>query len=532
MPSAAVETRTVCTITVNSEDEREAFRRHLPASRFRFVELVERGRPDWLASSCRRGVACDVLIVSAHFDGANQFFSDRLDAPEHLTVAELERVSCNGSCPTLFSRLKEVYLFGCNTLNPMPQSSVSAEATRNLVRERWSPLREPQPSWVTTVTVGESSRARMRQIFGSVPVIYGFSSGAPLGPIAGSMLEGYFNAGGARDIAQGRASKRLLERFGPSLAATRGVLLDDASSQGRRDMCVFADDRSSDVARLKAVRRLLQRPVAEISVQMDRVGRLIESLDDTARRTPAVAQALEDIALDIPARTRFLDAMRTVGAPEGRVGPIQIARDVGWLSEAQRRHELKLLLRELQARGRVGLAEVDLACRLNPAHELDDVPGSAATMATSDAVPVAAMRACLGSQSDRARVVQALVGAHIPDIQIATVYFRHRPLQASAEQRGVASGIAGMADPEGQVLALEALGPGPIADRQTLAALAEAFATEPPWPVQNAIARVLLRADRTALAEIPLATILRQSRRPGPAEGDLIDVLLGSLEGP
>ena len=54
--------QTVCTITVNSADEKEAFRRFLPAANYDFVELVERGRPDWLAASCRAGVKCNVLI--------------------------------------------------------------------------------------------------------------------------------------------------------------------------------------------------------------------------------------------------------------------------------------------------------------------------------------------------------------------------------------------------------------------------------------------------------------------------------------
>ena len=47
------EKKTVCTITVNSSDEKEMFRQNLPKDKYRFVELVEKGRPDWLASSCR-----------------------------------------------------------------------------------------------------------------------------------------------------------------------------------------------------------------------------------------------------------------------------------------------------------------------------------------------------------------------------------------------------------------------------------------------------------------------------------------------
>ena len=175
-PFAAAQQQTVCTITVNSADEKEAFRRYLPESKYRFVELVERGRPDWLASACRASVACDVLIISAHYDGGNEFFSDRLEAREFLPVSELERVSCSDSCPALFSRLKEVYLFGCNTLNPQPQSSASAEIVRSLVREGYSPKEATRQLQSLNAAHGESSRDRMRQIFNDVPVIYGFSS--------------------------------------------------------------------------------------------------------------------------------------------------------------------------------------------------------------------------------------------------------------------------------------------------------------------------------------------------------------------
>jgi len=129
-PLVAAPKQTVCTITVNSADEKEAFRRHLPAAKYQFVELVERGRPDWLASACRAEVSCDVLIISGHYDGANDFFSDQLETPEFLPVDELERASCSDSCPGLFSKLKEVYLFGCNTLNAEPLSRASAEVVQ------------------------------------------------------------------------------------------------------------------------------------------------------------------------------------------------------------------------------------------------------------------------------------------------------------------------------------------------------------------------------------------------------------------
>src|ERR1700675_1955380 len=103
---AGADKKTVCTITVNSPDEKEVFRRSLPPDKFQFVELVEGGRPDWLASACRQGVRCDVLVISGHYDGGNEFYSARLEAREYLPVAEMERASCSDSCAGLFSQLK------------------------------------------------------------------------------------------------------------------------------------------------------------------------------------------------------------------------------------------------------------------------------------------------------------------------------------------------------------------------------------------------------------------------------------------
>src|SRR6202165_2088960 len=177
--------KTVCTITVNSPDEKEIFRRNLSRDQFQFVELVESGRPDWLESACRKGVRCDVLLISGHFDGGTEFYSDRLDAREYLPVGEMERVSCSDSCPGLLSQLKEVYLFGCNTLNTQAMRSASAEIARGLVRSGHSQADAERLSRVLSERYAESNRDRMRHVYKDVPLIYGFSSKAPLGPKIG-----------------------------------------------------------------------------------------------------------------------------------------------------------------------------------------------------------------------------------------------------------------------------------------------------------------------------------------------------------
>ena len=154
--------QTVCSITVNSADEKEAFRRSLLPDKFQFVELVDRGHPDWLASACRQGVRCDVLVISGHYDGRDEFFSDRLDGHEFLPVDEMERASCSASCSGLFSQLKDVYLFGCNTLNPESLKSAPGEIRRSLIRSGHSRVDAERLARELSARYGANSRDRMR----------------------------------------------------------------------------------------------------------------------------------------------------------------------------------------------------------------------------------------------------------------------------------------------------------------------------------------------------------------------------------
>jgi hypothetical protein len=532
-PFAVAQKQTVCTITVNSADEKEAFRRHLPESKYKFVELVERDRPDWLASACRAGVTCDVLIVSGHFDGSNEFFSDRLEVREFLPVDELERVSCSDSCTGLFSRLKEVYLFGCNTLNPLPLASSSAEIVRSLVREGHSRQEAERQLRSWNAEHGESSRDRMRLVFKDVPVIYGFSSVAPLGPIAASTLSRYFRTSGAREIGQGRPSSRLLGHFAPyAMAVAQGMTDRDPQADVRADVCQFADDRSTEAQKLDFVHQLLQRHTAEARIYLDRIQRQTTALADPARRTPQVAQALDAITRDASARARFLDFVRDADQPAIRARMVKVAHDLGWLSADERWNELALMLGELQARSTVGVTEVDLACTLNQEHDLDGAfdrrvsPGS-----PGDDVPHAAVRACLGSAEGRTRTLNGLVSPSEVDVRIAQAYLRHSPITDAAELRRVAEGIVRMRASDAQVRALEALGRHYVADRQILDMLVRLFTETPSPAVQAAIAGILIRADKRSIASPQLVRTLVERRRPSRAGSDsMIDALIGTLQ--
>jgi hypothetical protein len=523
LPVHGAQPRTVCTITVNSSDEAEAFKRALPASRYRFVELVEKGRRDWLASSCRQGVRCDVLVVSGHYDGEGMFFSDDVARSEHLPVGELERVACSDSCPGLFDRLQEVYLFGCHTL--------SAEA----VKRSWDdPLRragfEP-PAGATRLPAprhGESSRDRMARIFKDVPVLYGFAHEAPLGPVAGDVLARYFKAGGAADVGTGRPSARLLAHFAPQrMAAARGITQRDPGFAQRRDACQFADERLSPAQKTAFVHSLLQRDPAEVVTFLGSLERFAADLAPQGERGPDVANALHAIAGDVPAKERFLAYARAAADPALRARLVVLAQQLGWLTEDQQRDEWVQLLADRLQRG-ARASDVDLACRLGRDGTLaQDV----ATLREA-AVPSIrrdAMLACLGDEPARAAVLASLDAAQAEEVEAAQVLLQHRPVQDAAEFRRVADTIARMQAPDLQARALDALARDAQADHGSATLLARLFPAARSLALQRSIASVLLRADLRVLGGLRLGERLREHRLRSPEGRDIIDVLIDRL---
>src|SRR5437660_1723425 len=497
VPAVHAEKKTVCSITVNSPDEKETFRRSLPADKYQFVELVERGRPDWLESACRQGIRCDVLVISGHYDGGNEFFPDRLEADEFLPVAEMERVSCSDSCRGLFSQLKEVYLFGCNTLNPEALRSASAEIGRSLVRSGFSRADADRLSRGLSARHGESSRDRMRLIFKDVPVIYGFSSKAPVGPTAASMLDRYFRSGAGGEVGSGRASARLLGGFSAnSMVVTSGLTDADPYAAHRRDVCQFADDRLSPAQKLGFVHQLLERDTAEARMFLDRIEKYATSLSETERRGPAVAHALDEIARDDGARTRYLDFARDADQPAVQARMLELAANLGWLSPAEKRAELTRMIGDQLARNALSPADVDLVCAVNKDHELDQELDSL-RVAPAQAIKVshAAVLACLGSTEARAQVLLALTSPNDEEVQIAQVYFQHRPITDVNELRVVTSGIARMNESKAQIRALETLAGQRVSDPERLDELTRSYPVPESAGVQAAIAGILIRSD-------------------------------------
>ena len=528
---AQAERKTVCTITINSADEKETFRRNLPEDDYQFVELVERGRPDWFASACRSQVRCDVLVISGHFDDGTEFYSDRLGARESLPVEAMERAACSESCPGVFSRLKEVYLFGCNTLESAPLKLVSSEIGRSLVRSGYSPADAEQLSRDLAERYGESNRDRMRHVFKDVPVIYGFSAKAPLGAAAGPALERYFRSRPDTAFGSGRPSPKLLSVLAAaSMTATAGSSDSGADAGVRRDVCQLADGRLSAAEKLAFIHRLLGREMAEARMLLDRIESYVASISDADRRTPAVAAAFDAIARDQAARARYLEFARDADEPATRARMTELAVALGWLTPAERNAELVQMFGARMTAGNAGVADVDLACSLNKEHALGEERGQMRVPPRQAArIGSAAVLACLGSVEARSGVLRGLASASEDDVRIAQTYLRHRPIVEAAELRDVVGAVLGMKPSMGQVRALETLAAYRLSDLETLQSLTQLFSLAKSIDVQRAIAGVLIRADYSIMASPALARTLRTYRLKSPDGADVIDVLIRRL---
>jgi hypothetical protein len=499
-------TKTVCTITVNSADEKEAFRARLPKGEYEFVELVEKGRPDWLRSSCQKGVQCDVLVVSGHFNAGETFYSDKVDIEENLQVDELERASCSASCPGLFSRLKEVYLFGCESLNPDPTKYASR--------------------------YGESGRERMRRIFANVPVIYGFSSSAPVGPTAAMLLDRYFDSG-ASHVGSGRPSSKLLSIFGRnSMVATGGVRDSEGTASYRNQVCQFFDERQSPAHKLRFIHGLMRRDMSAAYAFFARIEKLLASLDDAERQAPSFLGTLAEFSADDRTRDSYLAFARASRQPGIRARMIALAGTLGWLSPDGQRTETIAMINDLLQNRAMGFAEVDLVCSLNAGGELDrDLGRVMPPPALADNAPQAAALACLGSPQARGRTLRALASPDERDVKIAQVYLRHRPVADPAELRAIAQEVARMPGTAAQVRALDTLGRLHISDLEILDEMARSFAETRSVNVQRAIAEVFIRSDTKSVAKRRLVSVLREYRIKSPDRGqDLIDVLISRLQ--
>ena len=148
--------------------------------------------------------------------------------------------------------------------------------------------------------------------------------------------------------------------------------------------------------------------MAEVRMMLDHIEKYAASLSDADRRNPPSATRSTRIVHDDAARARYLEFTRDADEPAVRVRMIELARNLGWLSQEDQRAELMRMIGDQLAGNSVGSGDVDLVCGLNKDHGLDrrapSLPMSRPRRRAR--IPNAAVLACLGSAGARARVLQ------------------------------------------------------------------------------------------------------------------------------
>lgn len=330
--------KTVCTITINSDDERKKFKKYLNPKNFNFVELtdfaekdqssggadtsVTYSNNDWFQSACDSGIKCDVLVISGHF-GGTFFGASELS----LSLNTLESQVCSNSCGGILNHPKEVFLMGCNTLaGKQTDRRTPAQYVAVLMQDGFSRQDAEMIAGFRYSPMGSSNGDRMLNIFRGVPNVYGFNSIAPSGKTADPFLGSYLKEKGANYSnwldqidARGVNNQSLLKKF----SETSIVQSIGASSQNpaQKLSCELNTAGGDFISKLQNMRRalnssdmleklphivsFLERNYLEIHKLSDQDYKIVEDLALNGKFVGNIQKLIEGDALSYSLQTQI-----------------------------------------------------------------------------------------------------------------------------------------------------------------------------------------------------------------------------------
>ncbi len=350
----------VCTITINSDDEKKVFKKHLNPNDFEFIELTpgsSKKEPnasqeednDWLSASCQSGIECDILLISGEFAGG--FFG----TSEHsLDLNELESKSCEKSCRGILNHPKEVFLMGCNTLATKESDQIRTpeEYMRVLLSHGFSNVSAERIVDARFGVLSSSNQATMRRIFQGVPNLYGFTSVGPSGKSIRSHLENYFKkkpdyrrhieALKFTDIEKNISflnKKQLKPRNTELLSALKISAITQCSGLGpeessdRHAICAFNNPNIPREEKLALTARLAESPeFLNYFNQISDFFRKIRSRTKSIPYSESEKKILLQISKNEEAQKKILSLVRTNGTSGTKIQAISLSQDLNWIS--------------------------------------------------------------------------------------------------------------------------------------------------------------------------------------------------------
>src|SRR5207245_10018457 len=116
-----------------------------------------------------------------------------------------------------------------------------------------------------------------------------------------------FDRGGAGRFATGASNSTLLQVFGHNhMTSVAGVRSGDPQYAYRGEVCQFFDERQDAAKKLAFIHTLLGRDMAQARGFFKRIEKLLASVSESEKASPAFTHALAEISADDAARSRFL----------------------------------------------------------------------------------------------------------------------------------------------------------------------------------------------------------------------------------
>ena len=167
-----------CSITLNSSDEIDFFKRNLPGEDFKFTELTSEGDnfdQDWMKNACQRQKqGCDVLLISGHFAGEVFFGVNGKSGRRVFTHHLLDKV-CKNSCNHILKKPKLVFLFGGHTLSDKTEAtSREKRALAKAVSKEIGAGAHQRLAEARYGVYGKAYLEQMKKSFGKHSTILGF----------------------------------------------------------------------------------------------------------------------------------------------------------------------------------------------------------------------------------------------------------------------------------------------------------------------------------------------------------------------
>ena len=197
IPTLDPNKRTVCSMTLNSDEETEIFREQIAKDRAHYnplVELTDFGGGDWFKKACQSGIRCDQLLISGHFTDRFGGTSAADGVRRSLKMDDMERMGCQNTCDGILDHPYEVFLLGCNTLaTKAPDNRSPDEYLKHLLEEGVSKGTAELITEARYGRTGEDNRSRVERAFrGQRKMLYGFTARGPSGATIDRMLREYF----------------------------------------------------------------------------------------------------------------------------------------------------------------------------------------------------------------------------------------------------------------------------------------------------------------------------------------------------